>query len=135
MSTLSDANVTAFFDQKWDTQVLQARYGKAVIMPNVLKKDDLVAESGQIVHIPIKPRVSGGSVGSDGTFTPEAITVTDVQVTVDTWKFVSHIITDKQSKQSIVTLETELPSQFGEKLAEFYDIDLANLFLNFTAPY
>lgn len=132
MATLSDANVNAFFNQVWDVQVLQARYGKAVTMPRVLNRSELVSDSGVIVHIPIKPRVSGGTVDTSGGFTAEAITITDVQVNVNTWRYVSHIITDKQSKQSIVTLETELPSQFGEKLAEFYDIALNNLMLNLT---
>lgn len=132
MATLTDAQARPLFDQKWDLKVLQARYGKATIGKNVLNKSAMVEESGEVVNITIKPRVVGGNVGSDGTFTAEGLTLTNVQVNVNVWKQVSHIITDKQSKQSIVTLETELPSQFGERLAEFAEIDMANLFLNFT---
>lgn len=132
MATLTDANVNAFFNQVWDIQVLQARYGKAVTMPRVLNRSELVSDSGTIVHIPIKPRLAGGTVGSDGGFTPEVITITDVQVNVNTWRYVALTITDKQSKQAVVTLETELPSQFGEKLAEFYDIALNNLLLSLS---
>lgn len=133
MATLTDAQVNAVVDQKWDLKVLQARYGKATIMRNVLNKSELVADSGQIVHIPIKPRVTGGTVATDGGFTPEAVSLSDIQVNVNTWRYIAHTITDKQSKQAIVTLETELPSQFGEKLAEFGEIDLSDLFLQLTA--
>lgn len=132
MATITDAGVRPIFDQKWDLKVLQARYGKATIGKVVLNRSALVEDSGEVVNITVKPRVSGGTVGTDGTFTPEGITLTNVQVNVNTWRYVSHIITDKQSKQSIVTLETELPSQFGDRLAEFAEIDLANLFLNFS---
>lgn len=132
MATITDAQARPLFDQKWDLKVLQARYGKRTIGANVLNKSAMVEDSGEVVNITIKPRVSGGTVGTDGTFTAEQITLTNVQVNVNTWRYVSHIITDKQSKQAIVTLETELPSQFGERLAEFAEIDLANLFLGFS---
>lgn len=133
MASFADTNAAAVENQVWDTQVLQARFGKAVISKVILNKSELVSDSGQIIHIPIKPRFSGGDVTqSTGAFTPEAPTLTDVQVNVNTWKYVSVEIVEKTSKQSIVTLETELPSQFGERLAEFYDIDLANLFGSFT---
>ena len=132
MATLTDANVRAVFDQKWDLKFLQARYGRASIGKTVLNRSALVEESGEVVNISIKPRATGGTVGSDGGFTPEAISLTNVQVNVNTWRYVSHTITAKQSKQAIVTLETELPSQFGDRLQEFAEIDLANLFLGFS---
>lgn len=132
MATITDAQVRPVLDQKWDLKVLQARYGRASIGKTVLNKSSMVEESGEVINITIKPRVVGGTVGADGTFTPEQVTLTNVQVNVNTWRYVSHIITDKQSKQAIVTLETELPSQFGERLAEFAEIDLANLFLGFS---
>lgn len=133
MASFADAQAAAFENQVWDTQVLQGRYGKAVISKAVLNKSELVSDSGQIVHIPIKPRFAGGDVTqSTGAFTPEAPTVTDVQVNVNTWKYVAIEIVEKTSKQSIVTLETEMPNQFGERLAEFYDVDLANLFGSLT---
>lgn len=132
MATLTDAQVRPVLDQKWDLKVLQSRYGRASIGKTVLNKSSMVEESGEVINITIKPRVVGGTVGADGGFTPEGLTLTNVQVNVNTWRYVSHVITDKQSKQAIVTLETELPSQFGERLGEFAEIDLANLFLNFS---
>lgn len=132
MATQTDAGVLAVTPQVWDTAVLQGRYGAAVTMPRVLNKSALVSDYGQIIHIPIKPRFAGGSVATDGTFVPESGTITDIQITVDQWKEVSIVITDKQAKQAIVTLETELPSQFGARLGEFSDIDLNNQFPNFT---
>lgn len=132
MATLTDANVAAVVPQIWDMKVLQARYAKSTILKNVLNKSSLVEEYGNIVHIATKPRVAGGTTGGDGTFTPEAVNLADVQVNVNQWRYVSHIITDKQSKQAIVTLETELPSQFGERLSEFDEADLADLFLQLS---
>src|SRR3990167_3368759 len=132
MAVLTDAQVGVFFDEKWDLEVNQALYGEAVSMPRILNKSSLVGSSGEIVHIMTKPRLAGGDVGSDGGFTSEQTTFTEVQVNVNTWKYVSQEYTDKQSKQSIVSLEKELPSQFGDKLAEFYDSDINDLILSAT---
>lgn len=132
MATLTDAQARPLFDQKWDLKVLQARYGRASIGKTVLNRSSMVEESGEVINITVKPRVVGGTVGSDGTFTSEGLALTNVQVNVNTWRYVSHVITDKQSKQAIVTLETELPNQFGERLGELAEIDLGNLFLNFS---
>lgn len=132
MAVLTDAQVGVFFDEKWDLEVMQAMYAEAVLMPRILNKSSLVSGSGEIVHIMTKPRLAGGSVGSDGGFTSETVTFTEVQVNVNTWQYVSQEYTDKQSKQSIVSLEKEIPSQFGERLAEFYESDIADLILSAT---
>ena len=132
MSAMDNTNAAVVISQVWDTQVLQARYASAVIMPRVLNKSQLVADYGSIVHVPIKPRWTGQTVASDGTFNTESQTLTEAQIAVDTWKVVVASILDRASKQSIVTLETEIPSQFGERLAEFYDTDLAALFTSLT---
>lgn len=132
MSAFDNTAANVVIPEVWDTEVLQARYAKAAIMPRVLNKSQKVADYGDIVHIPIKPRFTGVTVGTDGSFTTEAPTLTEAQVAVDTWKAVAIEVPDKTSKQSIVTLETELPSQFGDRLAEFYDQALANLYGNLT---
>lgn len=129
MASFGDTQAAVVEAQVWDTQVLQGRYAAETIAKHVLRKDQLVADYGQLVHIPIKPRFAGGDVtASTGAFTPEAPTLTEIQVNVNTWKYVSVEIPEKTSKQSIVTLETELPSQFSMRLAEFYEIALANQF-------
>jgi len=132
MAVLTDAQVGVFFDERWDLEVNQALYGEAVSMPRILNKSSMVSGSGEIIHIQTKPRVSGGDVGADGGFTSEQTTFTEVQVNVNTWKYVSQEYTDKQSKQSIVSLEKEIPSQFGDRLAEFYDGDINDLILSAT---
>src|SRR6266853_6527600 len=132
MATLTDANVLAVVPQVWDMKVLQARYADATILKNVLNESSEVEEYGSIVHIATKPRASVGTTNTDGTFTPAALALVDVQVNVNQWRYVAHTITDKQSRQAIVTLETELASQFGEALSEQDEITLANLFMSLT---
>lgn len=132
MSVLTDAQVGVFFDEKWDLEVMQAMYGESSIMSRILNKSSLVSGSGDIIHIQTKPRLAGGTVGADGGFTSEQATFAEVQVNVNTWKYVSQEYTDKQSKQSIVSLEKEIPSQFGDRLGEFYESDLATLILSAT---
>lgn len=132
MSVMTDAQSRPVFDQKWDMQVLQARYADAVIMPRVRNSSSEVEESGEIVNITTKPRIVGGDVGADGGFTSEQITLSNIQINVNIWKYVSVEVTDKQAKQAIVTLQNELSKQYGARLQEFTEIDLANQFLNFT---
>ena len=132
MATLTDAQTRPLFDQKWDLDVLQARYGEEILGKAVLNKSAMIEESGEVINITIKPRVSGGTVGTDGGFTAEQITLTNVQVNVNTWRYVAHTITDKQASQAIVNLKEELSKQFGTKLAEFSEIDLATLLLSLS---
>lgn len=132
MAVFSDAQTRPIFDQKWDLAVLQARYADAVIMPRVLNKSAMVEESGEVVNISIKPRMNGGDVAADGGFTSETFQFANVQINVNTWKYVSNEFTDKQKKQAIVTLQTELSKQYASRLQEFVEIDLANLFLSFS---
>ena len=132
MAIISATNVAPLISEVWDAEVLQARYAEATILNRVLNKSELVADSGQIIHITVVPRFVGGTVGTDGAFTPETQTLTAINVNVNTWQYVSVDIPIQQSRQSVADLKKVLPAGFGKRLAERSDIALADLFTSFT---
>ena len=132
MAILSTTNAAAVIPEVWSAEVLAARYAGAVISPRVLNRTDLVAKKGDIMHIPVMPRFAGGTVDSDGNFTPEAQTITDVTITIDRWFEVSGDIPDQVDAQAMIDLKSAIAKGFGARLAEDSDTQLANLSDNLT---
>ena len=133
MGALTNTELAATIDEVWDLTTLEARYAAAVIMPRILNKSDNVSRSGDIVHIPIKKKRVVGSVTAAGAFTPDAQTVTQVDVTVDTWKYVSDETTDQAEAQSYYDPASDFPEGAGKALGEDYDGAIANLYTNLTS--
>ena len=134
MASLSTTELNATIDEKWDMEVLEARYNNAVIMPRVMNKSGLVSKNGDIIHMTVGVKLSTGTVGANGAFTPTAITPTSVPITVDTNKYVSLEIEDAAQAQSFYDpTNGEFPKFAGKALAEDYDGDLANLWSEITS--
>lgn len=133
MAALGNTELAATIDEVWDLTVLDARYAASVLMPRILNKSDKVARSGDIIHIPIKKRRVVGSVAAGGGFTPDAQTLTQVDVTVDTWKYVSDETTDQAEAQSYYDPESDFPKGAGAALAEDYDGAIAGLYTGLTS--
>lgn len=133
MAILSNTELSATVDEVWDLTVLQARYANAQIMPRILNKSDLVKKSGDTIHIPIKKRQVVGTVTTGGAFTPDAQTLTQVDVSINTWKYVSNETLDQTEAQSYWSPESDFPKDAGAALAEDYDSAIAALHSNITS--
>lgn len=133
MAQTTNTTNAAVIDEVWDLTVLQARYEGAVIMPRVLNKSDLVKRSGDIIHIPIKKRKVVGTVAADGGFTSDAQTLSQVDVVVNTWKYVSDETLDQTEAQSYWSPESDFPEDAGKALAEDYDTAIASLYADLTS--
>lgn len=130
---LSTTELDVIIPEVWDTQILNARYATAVIMPRFLNKSDKVKSMGDIVHIPIMPRWSGGTVtAGTGAFTVEANTLTEAQITINTWRQVNTEIIDNAQQFAHTDVLKQLPSDFGRRLAELTDTDIAGLNADWT---
>lgn len=133
MAQIGTTQAAAKRTQQWDAEMLQARYAAARIMPRFLNKSAMIEGKGYIAHITVEPAFSGGTVDSDGTFTPEQQTLTDVQVTVDTWQHVSLEIPDDVDATTLGDLKKNLSRNFGKRLAVLGDQAIAALYTNLTA--
>ena len=80
MAQITATEADVLIPEIWDMEVLQARYAASVIMQRVLNKSALVKDKGDIIHIPIRPKLTAGTVSSVGAFTPVAATYTEIQV-------------------------------------------------------
>lgn len=133
MAQLTNTELSATIDEVWDLEVMQARYAAAVIVPRVLNKSDLVKKSGDTIHIPIKKRKVVGTVTSGGVFTPDAQTLTQVDVTVDTWKYVADETLDQTEAQSYWSPESDFPKDAGAAMGENDDSAIAALHGNLVS--
>ena len=132
MAQIGNTQAAAKRTEQWDASLLQARYAAAKIMARFLNKSELVSGKGYIAHITVEPKFSGGTVASDGEFTPEQQTLTDVQVTIDTWQYVSLEIPDDTDATTLGDLKKKLPQNFGKRLQVLSDQAIANLYTNLT---
>jgi len=117
----------------WDLAVLDARYAESQIMSRFLNKSEKVQNFGDIVHVPIEPVLTGGTVtAGTGAFTPETWTYTEAQITVNTWRHASIDVPDNANAFSHTDVTKRLPSAAGKLLAEQVDTDLAALHADWT---
>lgn len=132
MAQIDNTAAAAKRTQQWDSTLLQARYANARIMARFLNKSEMISGKGYIAHITVEPSFAGGTVASDGGFTPESQTLTDVQVTVDTWQYVSLEIPDDTDATTLGDLKKTLPRNFGKRLQELSDTAIAALYTELT---
>lgn len=133
MAQLTNTELSATIDEVWDLSVMEARYAESVLMPRIMNKSDLVKKSGDTIHIPIKKRLVVGTVSASGGFTPDAQTLTQVDVAINTWKYVSNETLDQTEAQSYWSPESDFPKDAGKVLAEDYDSAIAALYSGFTS--
>lgn len=129
MAVLANSDLSGItIDRKWDTKLLPARYAASVLMPLVLNKSDMVRDSGETISIDIEPTLSVGTVtAATGQFTPSAPVPTQINITVNTWVYVSIEITKQSDIQSFWKTDSWFPSAAAKAMAIDYDQKLAAL--------
>ena len=133
MASLSTTELNATTDEKWDHDLDDARYQAGVILNRVLNKSALVKQSGDIVNLTYKPKLTVNTVGSNGTFTPTAYTLTNVQVAVNVHQYVAIETEDRAKAASFWDPESDFPKDAGLALGESYDTALAALYTDLTS--
>jgi len=130
---ITTTEAAAVIPEVWRRNVLKARYARQVVVPRVGNVTQDIQKMGDIVHIPTMPQtLSINDVGSGGSLTNQAITITDTTLTIDRWKETTVDITDRSVVQSIVDLFREFSISFGDILAEHLDEQLLAEHSNIT---
>lgn len=111
---------------------LKARFDSAVIVKKVMNVDADVAAKGDRVSLSIMPTLAINSVGSGGSVTNQQVSLTAVEVVVDTWKECTVEIDDQATKQTALSIIKEFSTQMGEALAQQQDTDLGALYATLT---
>lgn len=133
MGSYSNTTLANTIDKVWDTKLEDARYATSVIMPRVLNKSDKVRKSGDTVVINVKQKLTVGTVGAGGAFTPQTTTPQLVNIVVDTWKYCSSEVDGQADAQSFWDPNSDFPTDAADALSEVYDTSLGALHSNLTS--
>lgn len=116
----------------WRAEAYQARYSKQKVVPRILNVTQDVAKRGDTVNLTFFPTPTVNAVGSGGSVTNQALTLTQVQVIVDQWNEVTVDVEDKADIQSGVDLMTGFSKSIGLAMGEDIDSYLLGLHASFT---
>jgi len=129
MAVYTNGTLSNSINREWDKNLLFARYATSTIMPRVLNKSSMLSRSGEIVSIDIEPAFTVGTVtAATGAFTPTNTAPTQINITVDQWKYASAEITRQAGKQSFYDPTKDFGTPAGKALAVQQDADLAALY-------
>lgn len=119
--------VNSTVKELWDDQIEEARYATGVIFPRVANRSSVAVKKGDVVHVTIDQPFTVGTVGSDGTFTPQNYALATVDVTLANWEQVAIRVLDRAQAQAFWTPESTFPKQVGKAWGSKYDSVLAGL--------
>ena len=119
--------LNATVKELWDEKIEDARYAKGVIMNRVSNKSGIASKKGDVIHVTIDQRYTVGTVGADGSFTPQNYTPTTSDVSLNQWEQIAIRILDRAAAQSFWTPDSKFPSAAGAAFAARYDAQIAAL--------
>jgi len=121
---IENTELDKWIPEVWRPQALEGRYAAMKFAPRSLSTDAEVRGRGDIVHISIEPIVSVNDVGAAGALTNQALTPTEVQLTVDKWKESTIDVVDKAEMQSLISARATFPRSFGRAMGQQIDDDV-----------
>lgn len=134
------SNVSGSVPKLWRVKALKARYAESKVWklcingvegdPNV---KGAITKMGDTVHFEIFPVLTVNNISTtDGSFTNQVITPTDVTIVINFWKGVNIDLVDIAGIQSVLDWEAEFADAFGKAISQQQDIDVLNLFQSQT---
>lgn len=112
----------------WSSDLLKGTYQAAQIINRVQRVDGEVKKYGDILHLPFLPTFTPVNVtATSGAFTPEDLTLTKADLTIDKWKAVGFELVKKAGKQAMIDAVAELKSQSAPALVDVMETDILAL--------
>jgi hypothetical protein len=118
--------------QIWQATAFQARYAKQKVVPRILNVTQEIAKRGSTVNLTFFPTPTVNAVGSGGSVTNQALTLTQIQVVVDQWNEVTVDVEDKADVQSGIDLMDGFSKSIGSAMGQDIDSYLLGLHASFT---
>lgn len=128
----ASAEADTAIPQVWPATAYQARYASQKVIPRIVNVTKEIAKRGDTINIQFFPNPSVNAVGSGGSVTNQALTLTQVQVLVDQWNEITVDVEDKADVQSGVDLMEGFSKSIGAKMGEDIDSYLLGLHASFT---
>ena len=110
MNEVDNTAADVFIPELWPEaqDVIEYLYSNSRIPMRVTRWDDRAKFYGDTVHIQSIPVATIGDVGADGTLSNQALTATEVQLSVSRWRGNKISILNRASKQSKIDLFSAL---------------------------
>lgn len=113
--------------ERWRTVAFKALFSEIVVKNRVLNVTQDISDMGDILHMKIMPTPTVGSItAATGAYTAEDITITNVDLTVDQWRYVAHDIVDRADIQA----DIDLIQSFSEAFMPALGVDIDNQLLS-----
>src|SRR3990167_3976048 len=134
MAQITATEACAAIREIWRLTALKALFEKMVVRNRVLSVTEDISAMGDILHLKINPKPTVGDVtAATGAYTAEAVTITNVDLTINKWKYVAHDVVDIAEIQSDLDLVQNFSQGFIPSLGEQIEIDLLSLYSSMTA--
>ena len=134
MAQIAATEANAAIVEKWRLTALKALFAKMVAKNRILSVTQDIAEMGDILHVKINPTPTVGDItASTGAFTPEAVTITNVDLTINKWKYVAHDVVDIADIQSDISLVENFSQAFIPALGQQIESDILALHSSMTS--
>lgn len=133
MAQIAATEANAAIVELWRTVAFKALFAPMVAKNRILNVTQDIAEMGDILHIKINPKPTVGNVtAATGAFTAEAITITNIDLTVNLWKYVAHDVVDIADVQSDIDLIQNFSQAFVPAIGEQIETDILALWSSAT---
>lgn len=134
MAQIAATEANAAIVERWRLVALKALFSKMVIKNRILNVTEDVSQMGDIMHLKINPTPTVGDItAATGAFTAEAVTITNVDLTVNKWKYVAHDVVDVADVQSDIDLVQNFSQAFVPALGEQIEKDIFALWSSATS--
>lgn len=119
--------------ERWRLVALKALFAKMVVKARVLSVTEDIAQMGDILHVKINPKPTVGDItAATGAYTAEQVTITNVDLSVNKWKYVAHDVVDITDIQADIDLVQNFSQAFIPALGEKIETDLLALYSSLT---
>jgi len=134
MAQIAATEANAAIVERWRTVALKALFAKMVAKNRITNVTEDISEMGDILHVKINPKPTVGDItAATGAFTAEAVTISNVDLTINKWKYVAHDIVDIADIQSDIDLYNNFSQAFVPALGEQIESDIFALHSSMTA--
>src|SRR3990167_3151753 len=128
MAQIAATEANAAIVEKWRLVALKALFAKMVAKNRILSVTEDIQQMCDVVHIKINPKPTVGDItAATGAFTAEAVTITNVDISINKWKYVAHDVVDIADIQADIDLVQNFSQAFVPKLGEQIDEDIFGL--------
>lgn len=133
MAQITATEATAAIREIWRLTALKALFEDMVVRNRVLSVTEDISQMGDILHVKINPTPTVVDITpTTGAIAFEAVTIQNVDLTVNKWKGVAHDVVDIADIQSDIDLVQNFTQAFVPALGNQIEQDLLALWSSAT---